>query len=147
MNFERIYYTYTVCDTQITRKEEVSMQLKQDSGVPIYRQIADSFKEDILSGRIAQGEYLPSIRALAQKLDISVITTIKAYKILQEEGVITAVCGKGFYVNAQNCENLRKQHIYTVEEKMREIVRAAKLAGITEPELVEKLKSMIKREE
>ena len=75
------------------------------------------------------------------------ITTIKAYKILQEEGVITAVCGKGFYVNAQNCENLRKQHICTVEEKMREIVRAAKLAGITEPELVEKLKSMIKREE
>ena len=147
MNFECIYYTYTVCDTQITRKEEVSMQLKQDSDVPIYRQIADSFKEDILSGRIAQGEYLPSIRALAQKLDISVITTIKAYKILQEEGVITAVCGKVFYVNAQNCENLRKQHICTVEEKMREIVRAAKLAGITEPELVEKLKSMIKREE
>ena len=135
MNFECIYYTYTVCDTQITRKEEVSMQLKQDSDVPIYRQIADSFKEDNLSG------------ALAQKLDISVITTIKAYKILQEEGVITAVCGKGFYVNAQNCENLRKQHICTVEEKMREIVRAAKLAGITEPELVEKLKSMIKREE
>ncbi len=122
------------------------MKVIQDSGVPIYRQIADSFKEDILSGKLAQGECLPSIRALAQELDISVITTIKAYKTLQEEGAITAVCGKGFFVNGQNLEKLRKQHVCKVEALLLEVVRLAKQAGFTNQELVEKLKLTIKRE-
>ena len=56
------------------------MKLMQNSGVPIYQQIADSFKTDILAGRYEQGEFLPSIRGLAKDLKISVITTMKAYE-------------------------------------------------------------------
>lgn len=118
----------------------------QDSDVPIYRQISDSIKEDILSGRLAPGEYLPSIRALARELNVSVITTIKAYKTLQEEGVIMAVCGKGFYVNEQNCARLREQNIGKMQDELQEIVRSAKLTGITEHELTEMLKKAIEKE-
>lgn len=122
------------------------MQLMQDSGVPIYRQISDAVKKDILSGGLAPGEYLPSIRALAEELGVSVITTIKAYKTLKEEGVITAVCGKGFYVNGQNYEKLREQNIDNMQNELQGIVRSAKLAGITEQELTEMLKTAIQRE-
>ena len=72
------------------------MRLSQNSGVPIYQQIADSFKSDILAGKYAQGEYLPSIRGLARDLKISVITTMKAYELLEQEGLVTAEQGKGF---------------------------------------------------
>ena len=61
------------------------MKLLQNSGVPIYQQIATQFKEDILSGKLKQGEYLPSIRGLAKDLKISVITTMKAYEQLEQE--------------------------------------------------------------
>lgn len=122
------------------------MQLTQDSNVPIYRQISDSFKEDILAGRIAEGAFLPSIRVLARELNVSVITTVKAYKTLQEEGVITPVCGKGFLVNGQNCEKLRRQHRERLNEGMQEIVHSAKLAGISEQELTEMMKKAIEKE-
>ncbi len=66
------------------------MKISQNSGIPIYQQIADSFRTDILEGRYSQGEYLPSIRGLAKELKISVITTIKAYEQLEAEGMVTA---------------------------------------------------------
>ena len=87
------------------------MQLLQNSGAPIYQQIADSFKSDILTGKFKQGEYLPSIRGLARDLKISVITTMKAYEMLEAEGLVTAAQGKGFYVNAQESEMLQEQNL------------------------------------
>ena len=62
------------------------MKVTPNLDVPIYRQIADSFMEDILSGRFAQGACLPSIRALAHELDVSVITTINAYRYFRRKG-------------------------------------------------------------
>ena len=118
------------------------MQLSQNSGVPIYQQIADSFKTDILTGKYKQGEYLPSIRGLARDLRISVITTMKAYEMLEREGLVTAAQGKGYYVNAQNSEMLREQHLRKVEEALNEAISSAKIAQMTESELVETLKAL-----
>ena len=118
------------------------MQLSQNSGVPIYQQIADSFKTDILTGKYKQGEYLPSIRGLARDLRISVITTMKAYEMLESEGLVTAAQGKGYYVNAQNSEMLREQHLRKVEEALNEAISSAKIAQMTESELVETLKTL-----
>ena len=87
----------------------MSMKLIQNSGIPIYQQIADAFRSDILSGKMQQGEYLPSIRGLAKELKISVITTMKAYELLEEEGLVTAIQGKGFCVNAQDSQMLQEQ--------------------------------------
>ena len=123
------------------------MQLSQNSGIPIYQQIADSFKTDILTGKFQQGEYLPSIRKLAKDLRISVITTMKAYEILEAEGLVTAAQGKGYYVNAQNSEMLREQHLRKVEDALSEAISAAKIAQMTESELIETLKALYEMSE
>lgn len=119
------------------------MKLLQNSGVPIYQQIAEQLKADILSGKLREGEYLPSIRGLAKDLRISVITTMKAYEQLAEEGLVTAVRGKGFYVNAQNSEMLKEQHLRRVEEALMEAVSAARIAGMTGQELQEILRTLL----
>ena len=105
---------------------ECSLKILQNSGVPIYQQIAEQLKEDIMSGKLKQGEYLPSIRGLAKDLKISVITTMKAYEQLAEEGLVTAAQGKGFYVNAQDSEMLKEQHLRKVESALLEAIAAAK---------------------
>lgn len=115
------------------------MQLSQNSDKPIYQQIADSFKTDILSGKFKQGDYLPSIRGLAKDLRISVITTMKAYEILEVEGLVTAAQGKGYFVNAQNSEMLREQHLRKVEDSLNDAINSAKIARMSKSELIETL--------
>ena len=119
------------------------MRILQNSGVPIYQQIAEQIKTDILSGKMKQGEYLPSIRGLARELKISVITTMKAYELLEIEGLVTAAQGKGYYVNAQDSEMLREQHLRKVEDSLQEAIAAAKIAGISDVELMGTLETLL----
>lgn len=123
------------------------MKIMQNSGVPIYQQIAEQFEADILNGKMKQGEYLPSIRGLAKELRISVITTMKAYEELEKQGLVTAVQGKGYYVNAQDSEMLREQHMRKMEEFLMSAIAAARVAGITDKELLETLKVLCAAEE
>ena len=123
------------------------MKLLQNSGIPIYQQIAEQLRMDILAGRLKEGEYLPSIRGLAKDLRISVITTMKAYEQLAEEGLVTAVQGKGFYVNAQDSQMLKEQHLRRVEEALLEAVSAARIAGMTGQELQDILCTLLDMEE
>lgn len=112
------------------------MKILQNSDIPIYKQIAAQFKEDIMSGAIAEGEYLPSIRGLAKDLKISVITTMKAYEQLTEEGLISPVQGKGYIVNPQDREMVREQHLRLLEQHLQDALEAAKLAGVSREELI-----------
>ena len=123
------------------------MKLLQNSGVPIYQQIAEQIKADILEGRLKEGEYLPSIRGLAKDLKISVITTMKAYEQLEAEGLVTASQGKGFYVNAQDSQMLWEQHLRKVEESLMEAIRSARIAGMTAEELQGTLKTLLDMED
>lgn len=123
------------------------MKLLQNSGIPIYQQIADAFREEIMSGKRKSGEYLPSIRGLAKELRISVITTIKAYEELECEGLVTAVQGKGYYVNEQDTEMLHEQHMRKVEEHLNNAITAARVAGINNKELVGMLKILLEQED
>ena len=123
------------------------MKLLQNSGIPIYQQIAEQLRADILAGKLKEGEYLPSIRGLARDLRISVITTMKAYEQLEAEGLVTAAQGKGFYVNAQNSEMLKEQHLRKVEEALLEAIRAAEIARMTEEELLGTLQALLHMEE
>lgn len=118
------------------------MKIIQNSEEPIYRQISRQFEEQILAGKLKEGEYLPSIRGLAKDLRISVITTMKAYEELELQGLVTAVQGKGYYVNSQNSEMLMEQHMRKVEEHLTNALITAKLAGISESELIEILKTL-----
>lgn len=123
------------------------MKLLQNSGIPIYQQIADQLKADILAGKLKEGDYLPSIRGLARDLKISVITTMKAYEQLEAEGLVTASQGKGFYVNAQDSEMLKEQHMRKVEEALQESIHAADLAGMTHTELKQTLEALLSIED
>ena len=122
------------------------MKISQTNGIPIYKQIADAFRTDILAGKYKQGEYLPSIRELARDLRISVITTMKAYEQLEAEGLVTASQGKGFYVNAQDSEMLREQHLRKVEDSLVSAIEAAKIAGMSNEELLMTLRTLLSME-
>lgn len=123
------------------------MKISQSSGIAIYLQIADAFRADILAGRYKDGEYLPSIRELAKDLKISVITTMKAYEALEAEGLVTAMQGKGFYVNAQDSEMLKEQHLRKVENALQEAIKSADVAGMSDDELITTLKTLLSMKE
>jgi len=114
---------------------------------PIYEQICRQIKSQIIGGELAAGDPLPSIRKLAQELQISVITTKRAYEELEREGFVDSVGGKGCFVAVQNKELLREKKMKIVEEKLAQAVREARLLGISEAELLEMLHLLQKEEE
>lgn len=115
------------------------MQLYIDnrSGAPIYDQIYSQIKDAIVSGQVTAGEALPSIRALAKDLRISVITTKRAYDELEREGFIDTLPGKGCFVAERSAELLREESLRKIEGYMQEIRRLAAACGLTEDELAE----------
>lgn len=112
------------------------MKILQNSEIPIYKQIAAQFKDDIMNGAIREGEFLPSIRGLARDLKISVITTLKAYEMLTEEGLVSPVQGKGYVVNPQDREMVKEQHLRMLEQHLQNAMESARLAGVSREELL-----------
>ena len=109
--------------------------LSNASSAPIYEQILRQIRAQILSGDLVEGTALPSIRKLAQTLQISVITTKRAYDELEREGLIDTVGGKGTFVASPNAEFLREKHVRAVEEKLCEALALARGAGISNQEV------------
>ncbi len=113
--------------------------LQNTGGKPIYEQITEQMKAQILSGVIPAGEQLPSIRTLAKDLRVSVITTKRAYEELEREGFVETMQGRGTYVSHQDTEQVREEHLRRIEQKLLEAVEVAKSAGISEQEVCEAL--------
>ena len=114
---------------------------------PIYEQIVRQVKAQILSGELAEGTPLPSIRKLALDLQISVITSKRAYDELEREGFIDTVGGKGTFVAAQNAEFIREKRMRAVEEKLSEAVAEARLLAVGRAQLHEMLDLLLGEEE
>lgn len=110
--------------------------LLNSSGKPIYEQITQQIKSEILSGVRQPGEQMPSIRTLAKDLRVSVITTKRAYEELERDGFVETVQGRGTYVAQQNHQMVWEEQLRRAEEKLVDAVEIAKAAGITEQELV-----------
>ena len=121
--------------------------LSNASGKPIYEQITDQVKEQIMSGTLKPGEPLPSIRNLARDLRISVITTKRAYEELERDGFLENVPGKGCFVAPQNRELLREAQLRKVEEKLSQAVEEARKGAFPLEELHEMLDILYKGEE
>lgn len=107
------------------------------SGAPIYDQIFTQIKGHILSGELKPDEALPSIRALAKDLRISVITTKRAYEELERSGFIYTIPGKGSFVCAKNTELMREEHLKQIEEHMTAVRSLAQLTGLSREEVQE----------
>ena len=114
------------------------------SGIPIYEQIEEQIKTQIMSGALSAGDLLPSMRVLAKELKISIITTKRAYEDLERDGYISTVQGKGCYVNAVN-ENLVKENmLFAIQELFESAVDKAAIGRISLDELSETLRIIYK---
>lgn len=109
--------------------------ISNSSGQPIYEQISRQVKGAIATGRLRPGEPLPSIRALARDLRISVITTKRAYEELEREGFIDTVAGKGSFVAQQNLELAKESSLREIEAHLQAAVELSRQAGLTMTEL------------
>ena len=107
------------------------------SGTPIYDQIFTQIKNQIVSGRLPEGEALPSIRSLAKDLGISVITTKRAYDELENAGFIYTLPGKGSFVSQKNTQLILEENLREIERHMAEIRRLAIQCGLSSQELRE----------
>ena len=107
------------------------------SGAPIYDQIFNQIKSQIISGALKEDEALPSIRNLAKDLKISVVTTKRAYDELEREGFIYTIAAKGCFVAPKNIELIREANLRKIEELMMEISKLAASCGLTKQELIE----------
>lgn len=114
--------------------------ISNSSDTPIYEQIMNQIKEAILNGELKEGEPLPSIRSLAKELQISVITTKRAYDELEASGFVTTFPGKGSFVAATNKEWIRETRMKQIEEKLAEAATAAKQIGLHWDDLQEMLR-------
>ena len=103
--------------------------ISNTSGKPIYEQITAQVKSQIMTGALAAGDALPSMRTLARELRISVITTKRAYEDLERDGFIVTVPGKGSFVAAQNTELLREESLRRAEAAVSQAVEIAKRAA------------------
>lgn len=109
------------------------------NGAPIYDQIYNQIRNQIISGELAENEPLPSIRALAKDLRISVVTTKRAYDELEREGFIYTQPAKGSFVAPKNTELLKEQNMKKIEEMIEEIMRLAASCGITKQDIADML--------
>lgn len=125
---------YAVCE-----RGTLDIIISNGSSEPIYEQITRQIKAAIMAGELAEGDPLPSIRALANDLRISVITTKRAYEDLERDGFVVTVAGKGCFVAPRNLELMREEHRKKVEEALTKAIEQAKAASIDLPELVEML--------
>lgn len=106
---------------------------------PLYEQIATQIKAAIMSGELKAGEAIPSVRALAKSLHISILTVQKAYSTLQEDGFIETTAGKGCYVSAQNQDFYLEEQQKKIEERFSEAIEIARASGISFDKLIELL--------
>ena len=120
--------------------------VSNSSNEPIYEQIAGQVKGMIIKGELGEGEALPSIRGLAKDLQISVITTKRAYEELEKEGFIETMQGKGSFVAMQNKELMKEKKLKIIEEKLAEVVEESRLLGLKYNEVNEMLKILFEEE-
>ena len=109
--------------------------IRNTSSQPIYDQIASQIKAQIISGALAPGDALPSIRGLAKDLKISVITTKRAYDELETQGFLNTVAGKGCFVAEKNLTLIREQQRHQLESHLAAAAELGRSCGVTEEEL------------
>ena len=124
----------------LRKNEWMDIIISNSSGVPIYEQIEEQIKNQIMTGELSAGEILPSMRVLAKELKISIITTKRAYEDLERDGFIESVMGKGTYVKAINSDIVRENLMFSIEELLEEAVDKAVIGNVSVDELGEMLK-------
>ena len=111
--------------------------ISEHSNAAIYEQIEQQIKDAILRQELKAEEPLPSIRGLAKDLQISVITTKRAYEELEEQGLIYSVPGRGFFVSSRKLEMLKEKKIQDIEKHMSELIKECKSAELSKQNMMD----------
>ena len=120
--------------------------IRNTNNQPIYEQICTQIKAQIIAGKLAPGESLPSIRALAKDLRVSVITAKRAYDELEADGFLYTVAGKGCFVAEKNLDLIREQKLKELEDHLDAAVELAAQCGISSAQLQEMLRILLREE-
>ena len=136
----QLYITYAMAWNSHNSKEiHMDIIISNSSGVPIYEQIEEQIKSQILSGELAEGDALPSMRVLAKELKISIITTKRAYEDLERDGFIESITGKGSFVKGINSDMVKENMLFSIQELLEKAVDKAILCNVSYDELSEML--------
>ncbi|MBD8036338.1 GntR family transcriptional regulator [Solibacillus sp. A46] len=111
--------------------------IAHNSKEPIYEQIFNQIKKSILANELPSGYALPSMRNMAKDLEVSVITTKRAYEELEKAGLIYSVVGKGSFVSEQNIEMIIERKQKVIEEQLSQAIKNSKEIGLSLEELKE----------
>ena len=114
--------------------------INNSSSVPIYEQIEEQIKSQIMTGELVEGDALPSMRVLAKDLKISIITTKRAYEDLERDGFIFSVTGKGSFIKGISTDLVKEKMMYDIQELFEKAVDKAIVGRVTYGELMETLK-------
>jgi transcriptional regulator, GntR family len=121
----------------------MNIQINNSSDDPIYLQIKNQIKSQIISGDLQVGDKLPSIRFMAKELRISMITAKRAFDELEAEGFIDSVQGKGNFVARQNKELIREEYLKKIEERIQDIIEFSDIIGLSNREIMQMIKSFL----
>lgn len=121
----------------------MNIQINNSSNDPIYLQIKNQIKSQIISGDLQVGDKLPSIRFMAKELRISMITAKRAFDELEADGFIDSVQGKGNFVARQNKELIREEYLKKIEEKIQDIIEFSDIIGLSNSEIMQMIKSFL----
>lgn len=113
------------------------------SGIPIYEQIYNQIKAQIINSTLCEDEPLPSIRNLAKDLRISVITTKRAYDELEHDGFIYTVAGKGCFVAQKNTELLREENFKKIEDYIDKIIQLSASCNLSKQDIIDMIDIMV----
>lgn len=122
---------------RVKRNMHMDIIISNSSGVPIYEQIEEQIKSQIMTGVLTEGEALPSMRVLAKELKISIITTKRAYEDLERDGFIESVTGKGSFVKDINSEIVKENMMFAIQELLETAVDKAILGKVSYEEMNE----------
>lgn len=119
--------------------------LNHSSMVPIYEQLMEQIKSEMIYSRLKENEALPSVRTLAGELRISALTVKKAYDGLEAAGFVTTIHGKGTYVTAADKQLAMEARRKTVEDEFQKIIDRAEAMGLDREEILEIVQKLIER--
>lgn len=121
----------------------MNIVIQSQGTLAIYEQIVNQLKNAIVTGELKAGEALPSIRMLANDLQVSVITTKRAYEELEKEGLLRSVAGKGFYVCEYNTDYLKEKQFMMLEKRLLEVITECLSAGLSREDVVEMVEALL----
>jgi GntR family transcriptional regulator len=116
----------------------VFVDIRPNNGLAIYDQVVRQVKFGVAQGRLRPGERVPSVRELSKQLTINPNTVARAYRQLQDEGVLESVRGLGLQVTSGAGTRCQSERLELIRERLRDVLREARDSGLSR-EAIERL--------